>query len=285
MRRTSGAAPRSPGRASGKAREHRESSAADTTRTPPGRRQQGGPSPLPRTATSGTLPGRESSCPQRHRRPTLTPVKRAERRLAVRRSAPCSTRAGPHRPRSAGTRVPAGRPLALHTGADVLGLLVAGVTGQTFGSYLQDRLCTPLGMTDSGFWCPRRTSTGCPPATPTARASERSPCTTPAGGGRHSRSQPLELGGSGLVSTADDYLAFCRMLLAGVVGTDGTHVLSRQSVELMTTDQLTPSRREKTRSPTCSATTAGSVSAWVCGPAAGVSPTSASSAGTAAWAP
>jgi len=46
-------------------------------------------------------------------------------------------------------------------------------------------------------------------------------------------------GGGGRVSTVDDYLAFCRMML-----NKGRHgperILSRMSVELMTTDQLTP---------------------------------------------
>jgi CubicO group peptidase (beta-lactamase class C family) len=45
-------------------------------------------------------------------------------------------------------------------------------------------------------------------------------------------------GGGGLVSTVDDYLALCRMLLGGGAY-DGGRVLSRPSVELMTTDHLT----------------------------------------------
>ena len=54
---------------------------------------------------------------------------------------------------------------------------------------------------------------------------------------------PFESGGGGLVSTVDDYYAFCRMML-----NKGRHgrerILSRASVELMTTDQLTPEQRE-----------------------------------------
>jgi CubicO group peptidase (beta-lactamase class C family) len=45
-----------------------------------------------------------------------------------------------------------------------------------------------------------------------------------------------------LVSTVDDYLAVCRMMLnRGKYG--GERVLSRPSVELMTTDHLTPEQR------------------------------------------
>jgi CubicO group peptidase (beta-lactamase class C family) len=46
----------------------------------------------------------------------------------------------------------------------------------------------------------------------------------------------------GLVSTADDYLAFDRMMLDGG-DHGGERILSRVSVELMTTDHLTPELR------------------------------------------
>ena len=41
-----------------------------------------------------------------------------------------------------------------HTGADILGVLIARATGQTFGSYLDDRILVPLGMVDTGFFVP-----------------------------------------------------------------------------------------------------------------------------------
>jgi CubicO group peptidase (beta-lactamase class C family) len=53
---------------------------------------------------------------------------------------------------------------------------------------------------------------------------------------------PFEPGGGGLVSTIDDYFAFTRMMLS-----KGRHhreqILSRATVELMTSDQLTPEQR------------------------------------------
>jgi CubicO group peptidase (beta-lactamase class C family) len=53
---------------------------------------------------------------------------------------------------------------------------------------------------------------------------------------------PSESGGGGLVSTIDDYFAFSRMML-----NKGRHareqILSRATVELMTSDQLTPEQR------------------------------------------
>jgi CubicO group peptidase (beta-lactamase class C family) len=49
-------------------------------------------------------------------------------------------------------------------------------------------------------------------------------------------------GAGGLVSTADDWLAFARMLLAGGT-THGRPLLSPAAVRQMTTDHLTPSQR------------------------------------------
>jgi CubicO group peptidase (beta-lactamase class C family) len=49
-------------------------------------------------------------------------------------------------------------------------------------------------------------------------------------------------GGGGLVSTLDDFHAFGRMLLAGGRLPDGSRLLSRASVEAMTTDQIGVSR-------------------------------------------
>ena len=58
----------------------------------------------------------------------------------------------------------------------------------------------------------------------------------------------FERGGGGLVSTAGDYLAFASALLAG--GTrHGERVLSRPSVTLMTSDQLTPAQKAVSESP------------------------------------
>ncbi|HEX4458517.1 MAG TPA: serine hydrolase, partial [Polyangia bacterium] len=53
---------------------------------------------------------------------------------------------------------------------------------------------------------------------------------------------PIESGGGGLVGTIDDYFAFSRMMLAN--GRHGsTQILSRASVALMTSDQLTQEQR------------------------------------------
>jgi len=61
-------------------------------------------------------------------------------------------------------------------------------------------------------------------------------------GGRWSRRPAFESGGAGLVSTVDDYLAFSRMML-NKGKSSGARILSRLSVELMTSDHLTPGQK------------------------------------------
>ena len=124
----------------------------------------------------------------------------------------------------------------------VLGVLISRAAERPLETFLRERMFDPLGMEDTGFHVPAEklgrlaslyasdSETGAlepyddvedsqwsrPPAFPDARG--------------------------GLVSTADDYLAFGRMMLNGGEH-EGERVLSRASVELMTTDHLTPEQR------------------------------------------
>ena len=134
-----------------------------------------------------------------------------------------------------------------HTGADVLGVLIARASGQPFETFLRERLFEPLGMTDTGFSVPAAkldrlaTSYWTDPDTgaltlhdqPEDSRWSRPPAFPSGGGDPH---------GGGLVSTVDDYLAFAQMMLNG--GAHGRErVLSRPSVGIMTTDQLTPAQK------------------------------------------
>jgi CubicO group peptidase (beta-lactamase class C family) len=122
-----------------------------------------------------------------------------------------------------------------NTGASVLGVLLSRAAGQPFGDVLRTRLFEPLDMSQTAFW------TGETGRLATAYRTARDP--DAAGGvevwdpadGDYSRPPAFEDGAGGLVSTADDMLAFARMFLRG-----GDPVLSSESVRAMTTDQLTP---------------------------------------------
>ena len=129
-----------------------------------------------------------------------------------------------------------------NTGSDVLGVLIARAAGQPLETFLRERIFEPLGMKDTGFSVPAAkldrlaTSYWSNPETGALELYDD------AEGGQWSRPPAFPSGAGGLVSTVDDYLAFGQMMLnKGKHGSE--RILSRPSVETMTTDQLTPSRR------------------------------------------
>ena len=119
---------------------------------------------------------------------------------------------------------------------DVLGRLVEIWSGSPLDTFFDDRIFGPLGMRDTGFHVPpgqgdrlasnyvQADDGGLALADPAAESRFLEPAVTLSGGG-------------GLVSTAADYLRFMRMLRAR--GTlEGTRILGRKSVELMTMNHL-----------------------------------------------
>ncbi|MCG7524446.1 beta-lactamase family protein [Streptomyces sp. OfavH-34-F] len=123
--------------------------------------------------------------------------------------------------------------------SDLVGVLVERVTGQSYGSFLNERVFGPLGMKDTGFHVPADQMHRLPPLYAPDPESGEFHVWDEAEGGRHSAPPSFPSGGAGLTSTADDYHAYFRMLLNG--GTHGSErILSRQAVELMTTNRLTP---------------------------------------------
>ncbi|MFB7581722.1 serine hydrolase domain-containing protein [Streptomyces hydrogenans] len=129
-----------------------------------------------------------------------------------------------------------------HISSDLLGVLVSRVTGQSFESFLRERLFEPLGMRDTGFHVPADQIHRLPPLYAPDPATGEFHVWDEAEGGRHGAPPAFQSGGGGLNSTADDYHAYFRMLLAG--GTHGTErILSRPAVELMTTNRLSPEQQ------------------------------------------
>jgi CubicO group peptidase (beta-lactamase class C family) len=121
---------------------------------------------------------------------------------------------------------------------DVLGALIGRVSGQSFGDYLQSHLFGPLGMRDSGFWLPKEKQGRLAALYAEDETGKRVPVAHPA----QEAPPKFASGGGGLLSTADDYLKFGRMLLGrGRLG--DVRILSPVSVALMTTNWLTPEQR------------------------------------------
>ena len=125
---------------------------------------------------------------------------------------------------------------------DVLGYLVEKLSGVSFGEFLRTRLFEPLGMNDTAFYV-------------SSDKTERfTSCYQPETAGSGLKLQDdarestyatpplLESGGGGLVSTAHDYLRFCRMMLnRGTL--DGVQILSPKTVALFSLNYL-PDGRE-----------------------------------------
>ena len=122
------------------------------------------------------------------------------------------------------------------------GVLIARVSGHSLGTFMRERIFDPLGMKDTAFHVPPE-KIGRLPAfySFNHQTNALEPFDDEANSAWRSE-PPFESGGGGLVSTIDDYFAFSRMMLnKGRHGRE--HVLSRATVELMTSDQLTPEQR------------------------------------------
>ncbi len=129
-----------------------------------------------------------------------------------------------------------------NTGSDVLGVLIARVSGRSLGAFLRERIFDPLGMKDTAFNVPAEKIARLPPS---YRFNHQTDTLDVYDGVENSswRPQPpFESAGGGLVSTIDNFFAFSRMLLNK--GRHGSvELLARASVELMTSDQVTPGQR------------------------------------------
>jgi CubicO group peptidase (beta-lactamase class C family) len=119
---------------------------------------------------------------------------------------------------------------------DVLALLVEVLSQKRFDQFVQDRICRPLDMRDTGFIVPdeklsRFTATHGPNQTGVLKVID-DPRTS-----RFRTRQKYLSGGGGLVSTARDYARFCQMLLnGGQLG--GVRLLRPDTVKQMTSNQL-----------------------------------------------
>jgi CubicO group peptidase (beta-lactamase class C family) len=129
-----------------------------------------------------------------------------------------------------------------NTGSDVLGVLIARASGQPLETFLRERLFEPLEMRDTSFSVPEASLDRLATSYWTDPTSGKLTVYDEAVGGQWSRPPAFPSGAGGLVSTIDDYLAFGQMMLSqGKHGNE--RILSRLSIETMTTDQLTPEQK------------------------------------------
>ena len=125
---------------------------------------------------------------------------------------------------------------------DIVGAVIEKASGMPLDVYLRTNITAPLGMTDTAFYVPsdkKDRLTVVYSAKPTGGGLERAP--NP--GARVGQGAYVEgprkafSGGAGFISTAGDYARFLQMMLNNGE-LDGKRLLSRKTVELMTTDHM-----------------------------------------------
>jgi CubicO group peptidase (beta-lactamase class C family) len=123
---------------------------------------------------------------------------------------------------------------------DMLGRVVEVASGTSLDRFIDERICKPLGLLKTSFG-PIDGSRSAQPQIDSA-SGKRPPM-------RDTSVRPTWIsGGSGLLSTAGDYVRFCQMLLnGGELG--GARLLAPPSIALMTSDHLTPETRRSPSTP------------------------------------
>ena len=132
-----------------------------------------------------------------------------------------------------------GERLTYSHATEVLGIIVSRIEGKSLQDVLAERIFGPLGMVDTGFFVsPAQRER----AATMYRLDENAELRDDAMGPIPVKEPRFCQGGASLVSTADDYLRFARMLLGG--GTvDGVRVLTEDSVAAMRIDRLTDDQK------------------------------------------
>lgn len=138
--------------------------------------------------------------------------------------------------------------------SDILGAVVEKVSGQKFQEFVEERICRPLRMRDTGFDVPAEKMTRLAIVYEHVKGGTSGTGSTSAGNGasgsqgRFLASKPIAsayaekgrgfaAGGSGMFSTIGDYARFAQMLLNGGE-LDGVRILGRKTIELMTANHL-----------------------------------------------
>jgi CubicO group peptidase (beta-lactamase class C family) len=118
---------------------------------------------------------------------------------------------------------------------DVLGAVIEKVSGQSLDAFVEQRICRPLGMVDTGYDVPQD-KIGRLAKVYTVKEGRFEPM-EPVLASFAEKGRGFPTGGAGMFSTAGDYARFAQMLVNGGE-LDGVRILGRKSVELMTANHL-----------------------------------------------
>jgi len=119
---------------------------------------------------------------------------------------------------------------------DVLGVVVARLSGISLGEFFRTRIFEPLKMVDTAYHCPPEKLDRLTDAY--AKHPEHGlVLNDPAENSAWSTPPSFQSGGGGLLSTTADYHRFCTMLVNGGE-LDGARIVSPKTIQLMTANHL-----------------------------------------------
>jgi CubicO group peptidase (beta-lactamase class C family) len=125
---------------------------------------------------------------------------------------------------------------------DVLGFIIGRIAGKPFREVLMERIFAPLGMTDTDFYIPpEKRGRGAV----VYQQDDASGALSVVPFRMHDSPPAYCGGGGGLISTADDYLKFAKVLF-GRGEADGVRLVKSETAELMLANRLTPAQRADT---------------------------------------
>jgi len=120
---------------------------------------------------------------------------------------------------------------------DLVGIIVARISGMSLGDYFQKNIFGPLEMHDTTFLVPADKAHRIPPCYVYHPVEKMKPFDKPGAESGWARPRKFDSGGGGLASTVSDYHRFCRMLLNGGA-LDGQQIIGPKTLDLMTANHL-----------------------------------------------
>lgn len=120
---------------------------------------------------------------------------------------------------------------------DLVGLLCEVISGLPLDRYLSERIFEPLGMVDTGFSVPASAIDRFAASYAYRDGSPRYTLADDPLTSDYTRPRTFLSGVAGLVSTAGDYLRFCRILAGGGV-LDGVRIIGPRTLRFMTANHL-----------------------------------------------
>ena len=119
---------------------------------------------------------------------------------------------------------------------DVLAALCEVIAGQRFADYVRDRIFLPLGMEHSSYHITEADKSEMAQQYIYNDAEKSAVVFGKTNG--HILADDYDSGGAGMISTAEDYIAFADALACGGMGATGKRILRPETVELMRTNRL-----------------------------------------------